>query len=67
MITPETVLVGFLTALAIFVVSADVLNISFSIDFTIFSAGCIFPTTFCVEAAFDRREVDAYLILHFHL
>jgi hypothetical protein len=61
MITPETVLMGFLTIIAIFIVSRDVLNISFSIEFTIFSAGCIFPTTFSVEAAFDRREVDTML------
>jgi len=57
MITPETMLMGFLTVIAIFIVSKDVLNISFSIEFTIFSAGCIFPTTFSVEAAFDRREL----------
>ena len=60
MITPETMLMGFLTVIAIFIVSKDVLNISFSIEFTIFSAGCIFPTTFSVEAAFDRREVDTF-------
>lgn len=29
---------------------------SFDVEFTVFSAGCIFPTTFSVEAAFERRE-----------
>jgi hypothetical protein len=29
---------------------------SFNVEFTVFSAGCIFPTTFSVEAAFERRE-----------
>jgi hypothetical protein len=31
-------------------------NCSFNVEFTVFSAGCIFPTTFSVEAAFERRE-----------
>jgi hypothetical protein len=57
MITPATVLMVIVTIIAIFLVSQDVLNIEFSLEFTIFSAGCIFPTTFSVEAAFDRREV----------
>ena len=57
MITPVTMLMVLVTIATIFLVSQDVLNIAFSVEFTVFSAGCIFPTTFSVEAAFDRREV----------
>jgi hypothetical protein len=32
------------------------LNISFHVEFAIFSAGCIFPLTFNISAAFKRRE-----------
>ncbi len=34
----------------------NVVGGSFNVEFTVFSAGCIFPTTFSVEAAFERRE-----------
>lgn len=47
---------AFFTILAIFLVSEKVLNITFDVDFSIFAAGCIFPTTFSVAAAFKRRE-----------
>ena len=37
---------------------------SFNVEFTVFSAGCIFPTTFSVEAAFERREAALQHLAH---
>ena len=41
---------------SIFAVSRQVLNITFHVEFAIFSAGCIFPLTFNVSSAFKRRD-----------
>eukprot|EP00285_Hemiselmis_virescens_P011934 CAMPEP_0173399588 /NCGR_PEP_ID=MMETSP1356-20130122/45363_1 /TAXON_ID=77927 ORGANISM="Hemiselmis virescens, Strain PCC157" /NCGR_SAMPLE_ID=MMETSP1356 /ASSEMBLY_ACC=CAM_ASM_000847 /LENGTH=311 /DNA_ID=CAMNT_0014359333 /DNA_START=18 /DNA_END=953 /DNA_ORIENTATION=+ len=45
-----------LSIIAIFLVSEKMLDISFKVEFTIFAAGCIFPTTFSASNAFSRRE-----------
>ena len=50
MLTYECLLAAMLTVGSIFLVSQQVLNITFRVEFAIFSAGCIFPLTFNVKA-----------------
>jgi len=56
MFSYEGVAMALLTAASIFLVSRNVLNVTFHVEFAIFSAGCIFPLTFNVSAAFKRRD-----------
>ena len=50
MLTYECLLAAMLTVGSIFLVSRQMLNITFRVEFAIFSAGCIFPLTFNVKA-----------------
>ena len=56
MLSYEGIAMASVTLMSIFLVSRPMLNISFHVEFAIFSAGCIFPLTFNVSAAFKRRE-----------
>jgi hypothetical protein len=56
MLSMEAAGMAFCTIVAIALVCPRMLNISFEVDFAIFSAGCIFPLTFNVGVAFSRRE-----------
>jgi hypothetical protein len=56
MLTMEAVAMACCTIISIFLVSHQVLDITFQVEFAIFAAGCIFPLTFNVGAAFNRRE-----------
>eukprot|EP00960_Hanusia_phi_P037639 753040-Hanusia_phi.AAC.4 len=52
----ESLFMSLITILGIFMVSRKVFNVTFTVEFAIFSAGCVFPMTFNVGAAFKRRE-----------
>ena len=56
MLSYEGIAMACVTCVSIFLVSRPMLNISFHVEFAIFSAGCIFPLTFNISAAFKRRE-----------
>uniref|UniRef100_A0A7S4PQU6 Uncharacterized protein n=2 Tax=Guillardia theta TaxID=55529 RepID=A0A7S4PQU6_GUITH len=52
----ESLFMSLITILGIFMVSRKVFNVTFTVEFAIFSAGCIFPMTFNVGASFKRKE-----------
>jgi hypothetical protein len=52
----ESMLMGLVTVLSIFLVSKRMLNVTYNVEFSIFAAGCVFPITFSIKSAFDRRE-----------
>lgn len=56
MLSYEGVAMACVTIVSIFLVSRQVLDVTFHVEFAIFSAGCIFPLTFNVSSAFKRRD-----------